>query len=671
LKRNITIFILFVFITLLLVPIVMAKQKEMKGHMYLLAVSENSEMGSLADLYLEIKPGNGNIYIDTFPLTKMDTQLSTRFAKEIACKFLDKDCNKFDFFYTIKAGSSIIGGPSAGAASAMLTVALLDKDVTNIDESVTITGTINTGGIIGSVGGVKAKIEAAAASGMKKVLVPIGSSFELNETKFNNTITDFFEVLNSSSDGSSNMSDDTTIVIDTLNITEQNVSDKVNLEEFGKSLGIEVIEVLTLGDALNEFTGKVYETVDGEIELEEFYTKTMDKIGNGICVRSEELLNQLNKTIIEGKGVMDEEELLNNVDFNKSMTLLETSEAAIELGQSYAAASYCFGANINFDYLILLNVNLTEEEKAEKMQELYVAINNSNNIIDNMGLVSFNDLQTYMIVKDRLSEASDVWNEANKAFNDNKTTEHDSSNTEYNLAYVTERLFSAYSWSYFFNTTQDEFIMDDEIIGNSCKIIISEAQERLEYFRLLYPYPLPLLESTSKEIDKALDNFNKNKTKVCLMHATKAKSEIDAVLGTINLEDEELKRLLDAKLSLVQQVILEQQLNGLFPIQGYSYYEYAKSLGQEDLVSGLIYSQYALEFSNLDLYFQRVKKEEFTDVFLEFTSDYVYVDTIIAFSIGFLSASIIFFVFGFFIHRKEQNKAKKPKKKSRIKKKSK
>ncbi|UCH12645.1 MAG: hypothetical protein JSW18_01485, partial [Candidatus Omnitrophota bacterium] len=150
---------------LLVVPLGFARQ----GHMRLLAVKESPDgfNGSNADLYLEIKDGSGRVFLDTFPLTKMDTQFSTRFAKEIACDYLSKDCSKFDFFYIIRSESPIVGGPSAGAAISFLTIAMLD-DIP-INESATVTGTINSGGIIGSVGGLRAKIDAASEAGIKKV----------------------------------------------------------------------------------------------------------------------------------------------------------------------------------------------------------------------------------------------------------------------------------------------------------------------------------------------------------------------------------------------------------------------------------------------------------------------------------------------------------------------
>ena len=101
---------IFVSLVLLLVPFGYAQS----GHMKLLAVSDtqNGEVGGIADLYLEINSGTGRVFLETFPLTKVDTQISTRLAKEIACDFADIDCSKYDFFYTITADSPIIAGPS-------------------------------------------------------------------------------------------------------------------------------------------------------------------------------------------------------------------------------------------------------------------------------------------------------------------------------------------------------------------------------------------------------------------------------------------------------------------------------------------------------------------------------------------------------------------------------
>src|SRR5512133_756967 len=107
-KKELIFFMLF---------IVISSASAKSGSMKLLAVSgeEASQTGSTADLLLEVKDGTGRVFIDSFPLSKIDTQISARFAKEVACNFLEADCSKYDFFYTIRANSAIIGGPSAGA----------------------------------------------------------------------------------------------------------------------------------------------------------------------------------------------------------------------------------------------------------------------------------------------------------------------------------------------------------------------------------------------------------------------------------------------------------------------------------------------------------------------------------------------------------------------------
>ena len=96
------------------------------GHIQLLTVAEtpNGEVGGLADLYLDVRPGSGAIFIDSYPLTRIDTQISTRYANEIACDLIQEDCTKYDFFYTIRASSSVVGGPSAGAPIAALNNAM-------------------------------------------------------------------------------------------------------------------------------------------------------------------------------------------------------------------------------------------------------------------------------------------------------------------------------------------------------------------------------------------------------------------------------------------------------------------------------------------------------------------------------------------------------------------
>ncbi len=251
-----------VMIMLLLLPIVFANS----GSMKLMAVTnpEENPTGSMADMYLEIKEGTGRVFIDSFPLSKLDTQISTRFAKEVACNFLQADCSRFDFFYTIRSDSALVGGPSAGAATTVLTISVLEN--LPLDEKASITGTINTGGIIGPVGSIIEKTEAAARSGITKVLIPKFS--DVNQT---------------------------------------------NITEVEQQYGIDIIEVSHISDAVYEFTGKDYSVYE-DVNLSDSYVEIMKTISQDMCERAQELYqdvekdNRTSELVQNGENAMEKQE---------------------------------------------------------------------------------------------------------------------------------------------------------------------------------------------------------------------------------------------------------------------------------------------------------------------------------------------------------------------------
>ena len=95
-KQQLMLKIIITVLILLLIPSLTLAQKQIK----LLSVEETPDgnQGGVANLYLRTVAGAGNIYSDTFPLTKLDTQISARFARDIACDFIEKECNDLDFY---------------------------------------------------------------------------------------------------------------------------------------------------------------------------------------------------------------------------------------------------------------------------------------------------------------------------------------------------------------------------------------------------------------------------------------------------------------------------------------------------------------------------------------------------------------------------------------------
>jgi len=296
------------------------------GHIKLLAVyqEEGEFHGSPADVQLEIKQGSGRVFLETIPLSKVDTQISTRFAKEIACKYAEFDCSSYDFFYTIKSPAGIVGGPSAGGAISALTVALL-RDL-NVDQDAAMTGTINSGELIGPVGSLKEKIEAAGEAEITTVLVPAVQAAAM---------------------------------MDSENSTD--------LVEYGLSLGVEVVPVSTLGESVEALTGVEMTQEELDIVVPESYTGLMEAVAGELCDRTSELLEDIDVFDLEGKKTVDFDTVRAQQD---ALNLTGKGLKAFERGDTYSAASYCFGANVKAHTLLYLLQNMSEAEKAEEYSRL-------------------------------------------------------------------------------------------------------------------------------------------------------------------------------------------------------------------------------------------------------------------------------------------------------------
>lgn len=134
--------------------------------------------GVATSLVVEAKKGTGRTLanIDVL-LFWVDTQQSIQTAKTVAEQITGIGANKVDLIYGVDADNvSLIGGPSAGAALTIATIAVLEGK--RLKSDVMITGTIEENNTIGPVGGVLEKARAAKSAGIKLFLVPIGESTE-------------------------------------------------------------------------------------------------------------------------------------------------------------------------------------------------------------------------------------------------------------------------------------------------------------------------------------------------------------------------------------------------------------------------------------------------------------------------------------------------------------
>jgi hypothetical protein len=126
--------------------------------------------GSLTVINLTVTKGIGNVIIVGPASVAPSTLQSAQTAVYYAAKYLNINQYNYNFTYGIEDNYSNVSGPSAGAAMTLLAVSALSHK--QLLQNFTITGTINSTGGIGEIGGVYDKIGAAVASGMKFALVP-------------------------------------------------------------------------------------------------------------------------------------------------------------------------------------------------------------------------------------------------------------------------------------------------------------------------------------------------------------------------------------------------------------------------------------------------------------------------------------------------------------------
>jgi uncharacterized protein len=142
--------------------------------MPIVAVS-SEEKGAVGNLSLKLIPGNNNILINTNPFLETDLQYAVNTAVTYAKLHAPGYQYDRDFIFDFKEKEAqLIGGGSAGAAAAILTIATLDGKA--LKKEAVITGTINPDGTVGKVGDVLEKAKAVSDAGYKYFLVPKGQA---------------------------------------------------------------------------------------------------------------------------------------------------------------------------------------------------------------------------------------------------------------------------------------------------------------------------------------------------------------------------------------------------------------------------------------------------------------------------------------------------------------
>jgi len=109
----------------------------------IVAVRSDTRVGVIGKVYVELKEGNGDVLVNTNPFVEPDTQYSVREAVAIAENFTNINVSNKDIVVSFAINGTLIGGPSAGAATTVATIAAMEG--TQVRQDVAITGTIEGG----------------------------------------------------------------------------------------------------------------------------------------------------------------------------------------------------------------------------------------------------------------------------------------------------------------------------------------------------------------------------------------------------------------------------------------------------------------------------------------------------------------------------------------------
>lgn len=131
-----------------------------------------TEEGALLNISVETRAGKGRVLVQTTPLMGVIFQDAANTAVFVAQQETGVSLSGSDVIFSITADQEIPGvdGSSAGALMTLLTIAAING--TELNNSVTLTGTIDDEGNVGAIGGVFEKAKAAEAGGKTLFLLP-------------------------------------------------------------------------------------------------------------------------------------------------------------------------------------------------------------------------------------------------------------------------------------------------------------------------------------------------------------------------------------------------------------------------------------------------------------------------------------------------------------------
>ncbi len=537
--------------------------------LYVPAVRETDYgyQGVLGTLNVKAEPGNGRVYVDTLPLTEIDTQSSARLAKEVLEDVLNVNMEKYDLFFVIRSDSPIVGGPSAGGA--MTAAAIASFLNLSVDNSVVMTGTINPDGSIGPIGGVFEKAQAVARNNGTVFLVPEGQSIiRTQETK---------------QLGSTGI----------VSIVSTPVT--IDLREYAmEKWSLKVLEISDIREAVKYMTGYEIEDPGKGVLKENPYLELIMR------EMAEEKLDLVGKKLEDAKESLTQASLsyeytiqLQKIVDDQSKRLSEAREL-FSSGKYYSSSSKLFIVAINLEYVE--NVIKFIESKSSKnyAESLIISsadyvklveqrVNQSMNKIDNI-----TDIEIISASQERMLEAESHVNDAWQSFYRSSYLD-----AIYYASYAKERANTADTW----------LSLTDKFSGSRLDFSFDKlkglAERRIEdaTSSIIYASTIGIdLANEDAMLEDAKESYQNGAYSTAIFNAIMARAGANLkmeIRGQNDLSNRVARYENNALLA-----IQKSEQTGAFPVLAISYLEYGKSFADSDHATALRYMKYAKEFAD-------------------------------------------------------------------------
>ncbi|WP_456471637.1 S16 family serine protease [Methanocaldococcus sp.] len=512
------------------------------------AITSRGYVGVPITIDIKVGKGSGHVYMDTLPLTQLDMQGSARIAYKVACDIAKKNPDNYNVYITVRSDVPVVGGPSAGGT---MTVGIV-ADLLNLslNKNVMMTGMINPDGSIGPVGGILEKIEAAKEANCTIFLIPKGQRYQTYEGQ------------------------------------------RIDAVEFGKKLGIKVIEVSNIYQALKYFTGKDIEPINypPNPEIERKYKDIMKNLADKILKEAKVKYDTVKKKIETTLYPLDYQTTIAN-KLAEAKTLLDKAESEYIKGDYYSATSRAFNALIDLEYLDSLDKYLSgnldirdylkniEDDIYKKKEKIY-SVN-----------LTYNNFETLLSARERIHEASNYLDQAWKNYY----------NGNLNLALYYGSLAKLRGesaiWWLNLGDKKGEIIKKDKI-----KFL---AQQYLDYSETLSTYVETLfpdidfsgVEDDIKEAKKAYEDGD---YLLAISKSIDASVKAEVPLVLIGKDLTYIKKYARNKINLAEQY-------NITPIAALSYYEYANNL--DNNVSKVLFYKYSSYYAQMDIDIAKLKSK--------------------------------------------------------------